>query len=424
MTPDAKLVLQLRQQVNKSSVKKLEALAARVSPDGTLRRNYRYYGAHTGRWSGEGVQLQNLPRPIKSLESEEDYDAAVGAIRDSSGDVDLLAFGPILDVVASCIRGAFRAPQGKVFVVADLSAIENRVLAWLSGCQSMTNVYVNKLDPYKAFASEHLYRVPYDEVTKAQRQMAKPAVLGCGYQLSGGFECWYCPRCNEARSPEEAECQYCAYMGITVPQTDVVKTGLWGYAESMGVQMTEDEAHAAVKAFREGYPEVVALWRNLQNAAITAVLERTRVEVGHVAFVGKKGLLCAVLPSGRSLYYVRPEVVKGEYGPVLTYWGVDSTTKQWRKLQTYGGKLTENLVQAISRDVLGEGMLRADAAGFTIVGHTHDEIITLENEDVEHDGYLGPLSLEHLIDCMTKPMPWAPDLVLGADGYTSTIYRK
>lgn len=415
MTPEAIKILQLRQIVNKSSVKKLNALRDRISPDGVLRRNYKYYGAHTGRWSGEGVQLQNLPRPIKSLEEVEAYANAVDAVRRGG---ELAVFGPVLDVVASCIRGAFRAPEGKVFVVADLSAIENRGLAWLAGCQSMMQVYIDKLDPYKAFASQHLYHVPYEEVTKLQRQMSKPAVLGCGYQLSGGFEAWFCPVCGEARSPEEELCANCAYHGMDVEQTDVIKTGLWGYAENMGVVMSKDDAHKSVKAFRDAYHEVVALWRNLQNAAINAVLERTRIEVGPVAFVGKKGLLCAVLPNGRNLFYVKPEVVKGEYGPVLTYWGVDSQTKQWRALQTYGGKLTENLVQALSRDVLAEGMLRADITGMQIVGHTHDEIICLAAESLESE------SLEHLIDCMTRPMPWAPDLVLGADGYTSTIYRK
>lgn len=415
MTPEAIKVLQLRQIVNKSSVKKLPALMLRVSPDGVLRRNYKYYGAHTGRWSGEGVQLQNLPRPIKSLEEHEAYDAAVALIR--AGGDGLVGSGPLLDVVASCIRGAFRAPEGKTFVVADLSAIENRVLAWLADCRQMAEVYVKGLDPYKAFASSYLYHVAYDEVTKLQRQMSKPAVLGCGYQLSGGSECWYCPRCGEARSPEEEICAFCHSIGIDVEQTDVVKTGLWGYAENMGVMMSKDDAHMAVKAFRDAYPEVVQLWRNLQNAAIRAVLDHTRIEVGPIAFVGKKGLLCCILPNGRRLHWIKPEVVQGEYGKVLTYWGVDSVTKQWRCLQTYGGKLTENLVQAISRDVLAEGMLRADERGFTIVGHTHDEIIALEDEKQS-------FNLEQLIEAMTLPMPWAPDLVLGADGYTSQIYRK
>lgn len=415
MTPEAIKILQLRQIVNKSSVKKLQALRDRISPDGVLRRNYKYYGAHTGRWSGEGVQLQNLPRPVKFLEDEETYNACVDRIR---GGVGLDGYDvPVLDAVASCIRGAFRAPEGKVFVVADLSAIENRGLAWLAGCESMMNVYVQKLDPYKAFASDHLYKVPYDKVTKLQRQMSKPAVLGCGYQLSGGFEAWFCPVCSEARSPEEELCANCAYRGMDVEQTDVIKTGLWGYAENMGVEMSKDDAHKAVKAFRDAYPEVVQLWRNLQNAAIRAVLDLTRIEIGPVAFVGKRGLLCCILPNGRRLHWVKPEVVKGEYGNVLTYWGVDSQTKQWRSLQTYGGKLTENLVQAISRDVLAEGMLRADESGMNIVGHTHDEIICLEKAE-------ETLNLSRLILHMTRLMPWAPELVLAADGYTSTIYRK
>lgn len=390
MTPEAKLVLELRQQLAKSSTKKLDTILARVSPDGWLRRNYKYYGAHTGRWSGEGVQLHNLPRGVLSGES---FDRAVAAIR--AADFDACGvFGAWLEVVASCLRGSFRAPEGKKFVVADLSKIEVRVLAWLAGCAGLNSVFANGEDPYKNFASIHLYRVPVSEVTKQQYQIAKSAVLGCGYQLSGG---------------EEQEDK----------NGDTVKTGLWGYAAAMGIEMTQEEAHAAVAAFRQAYPEVTALWRNLQNAAIRAVVDRCRVDVGPVAFVGKAGVLCALLPSGRRLHYPRPEVTQEAEGwPKLSYEGLNMA-KKWRRKATYGGHLTENLVQAIARDVLAEGMLRADDGGWEIVGHTHDEIICLCANDLD-EGW----ALKRLCWHMTQPMPWAPDLQLAADGYESVIYRK
>lgn len=386
-------VLELRQQLAKSSTKKLDTILARVSPDGWLRRNYKYYGAHTGRWSGEGVQLQNLPRGVLSADA---FDEGVVLIQAGG---DLSGVGPVLDVVSSCLRGSFRAPEGKKFVVADLAQIEVRVLAWLAGCTSLLQVFERGEDVYVAFARDHLYRG--QEITKHKRQIAKSAVLGCGYQLSGG---------------EEQEDK----------NGDTIKTGLWGYAAAMGIEMTQEEAHAAVAAFRTAYPEVTALWRNLQNAAIRAVVDKCRVDVGPVAFVGKPSLLCALLPSGRRLHYPRPEVEKVSDGwPKLSYEGL-TMAKKWRRKATYGGHLTENLVQAIARDVLAEGMLRADEAGLRIVGHTHDEIICLWHPPLfdlaSRAGHRG--ALEVLKDCMTQPMPWAPDLQLAADGYESVIYRK
>ena len=384
MNPEARRALTLRQQLAKSSTAKLDALAARVSPDGWLRRNYKYYGAHTGRWSGEGVQLQNLPRGV--LKSDH-FDDAVRAVRSGS---DLSGFDvPALDVISSCLRGAFRAPEGKKFVVADLAQIEVRLLAWLAGCQSLLQVFERGEDVYVAFARDHLYCD--QEISKRERQIAKSAVLGCGYQLSGG----------EEREDKNG---------------DTYKSGLWGYAAAMGIEMSQEEAHAAVAAFRTAYPEVTALWRNLENAAIRAVVDRVRVDVGPVAFVGKQRLLCALLPSGRRLHYLRPEVTQPADGwPKLSYEAV-IVGKKWGRRNTYGGHITENLVQAIARDVLAEGMLRADSVGMTLVGHTHDEIICLQDTTMP--------ALDMLLRCMTQPMPWAPDLKLAADGYESEIYRK
>lgn len=408
MTPEAKLALSLRQQLAKSSTKKLDTILARVSPDGWLRRNYKYYGAHTGRWAGEGVQLQNLPRGVLDAQS---FDFAVHSIRMGELEPFLPGALGVLGTIASCLRGAFRAPEGKKFVVADLSAIEVRVLAWLAGCTELNSQFANREDPYVAFASKYLYKIPAVSVEKRQRQIAKSAVVGCGYQISGGEE-------------------------VEDKNGDVVKTGLWGYAAAMGIEMAQEEAHAAVAAFRSAYLEVPALWRNLQNAAMRAVVDNDRVDVGPVAFVGKPGLLCALLPSGRRLHYPRPGVTGATINgfapgyPKLSYEGLNMA-KKWCRKATYGGHLTENLVQAIARDALCEGMLRADAAGFDVVAHCHDELITLQDQARPGEAMHGMarqgearLGLERLCDLMTAPMPWAPDLQLAADGYESAIYRK
>jgi len=380
--------LELRAQLSKSSNAKLDAIASRVSLDGRLRQNYKFYGAsRTGRWSGEGVQLQNFPRG-----NVKQYDAAVAAIRE--GDVATVRqFGNPLEVVSGCLRAAFRAPQGQSFVVADLSAIENRVLAWLTRCGSMMAVYDTGLDPYKDFGTR-LFRKAYDQITPLERQLAKPAVLGCGYMLSGGEL-------------------------LTDKHGDEYKSGLWGYAANMGIDMTREQAHEAVRVFRASYPEVVEFWRDVETAAQATVATGEERVINGIRFGLVPGkLLWALLPSGRRLHYINPRLGAGKYSrPELSY-ECQVIGEIWGRRKLYGGLLTENLVQAIARDVLAEGMLRADAAGAEIVGHTHDEIITLAAQTN------ADKKLEELIRHMTKPMPWAADIPLAASGWHGEVYRK
>ena len=240
----------------------------------------------------------------------------------------------------------------------------------------------------------------------------------CGYMLGGGDE-------------------------KTNKNGDSIRTGLWGYAEAMGVQMTREQAHEAVKTFREAYPEVVNFWRDLRDAAMDCVANHTTVRVGHVVFNGTNGLMRVRLPNGRILNYVRPRieqvkrtfertVVVGEDDkgrpvtevrketkmvPALSYEGVDQRTKKWGRQFTHPGKITENLVQAVARDVLCEGLVNAKAKGFDIILHVHDEIIC----EVPLD---APLKLEDLIECMARPISWAPGLPLAAAGEVSPFYKK
>lgn len=381
--------LKLRAQASKSSTAKLQALLDRTSPDGNLRQSFKYYGAHTGRWSGSGVQLQNLPRV-----TVKDYNNAVVAVQ--SGDSSWVReHGNILNVVSSTIRGAFQAPEGKVFLVADLSAIENRVLGWMAGCEPIMEVFRQGLDPYIAFATK-LYRKPYATVTDHERQIAKPAVLGCGYAMGGGLH-------------------------KVDKKGDEYKSGLWGYAESMGIEMSQEYAQNAVQIFRASYPEVQQLWYNLEDAAKRVVKNHTTEVVGPVTIgVVPDKVLWVKLPSGRRLHYLMPRLEKGKYSrPDLTY---ETTTvgDHWGRKNLTGGLLTENLVQAIARDVLAIGMLRVKEAGLDLVAHIHDEIIVLGD-------LAGPVPRSDpkmLTECMERPIEWALDLPLKAKGYASQIYRK
>jgi DNA polymerase len=380
MTPAARRVLELRQALAKSSVNKLKAFADRVGPDGRLRHEFLYAGAHTLRWSSRGVQIHNLKRPTLK---DDAYDAAVDAIRAGHP-----PGGSVQNVVSSTLRAAFRAPDGYHFVVADLSQIELRVLAWLSNDPRLCEVFALGRDPYIDFAARWLKKL-YDDVTKDERQNAKPGMIQCGYGSGGGEE-------------------------KVDDNGDTYKTGLWGFAHSIGVPLTQQQAHEIVTAYRDIYREVPKLWYALFDAVVRAIGYGDQTTVGKVTIgaVTNK-LLWIALPSGRRMHYPRPRIHEGCKATYAGYLGKSAVIKK-----LYGGLVAENLCQSISRDCLAEGMLAADAAGFTLVGHVHDEVIALERvDDTEH-------TLERLCGLLSAPLPWAPDLRVAAEGFCGTIYRK
>jgi DNA polymerase len=397
----AKQALELRGQLSKSSVSKLDAIVARTAQDGRLRNSYKYYGAHTGRWSGEGVQTQNLTRG-----SIDDVAGATEAILNGK---PITEFGLPLEVVSSCIRSAFRAPSGSRFVVCDLSQIELRVLAWVTNCKDMLDAFSREADMYVEFAANKMYSKPAAEVTKFERQIAKSAVLGAGYGIGGGAI-------------------------ETDKNGDKYRSGLWGYAQNMGVDMAQEDAQKAVDAFRAAYEEIPLFWRNLQSAALQVLMNGGMVEFGRLA-VGAvpNKLLWIQLPSERRLHYVRPRVeLSGGWSPQMSYedgsWRYKTLAEKLADPATadekviirkklYGGLLTENVVQAIARDVLAEGMLRAHEMGFEICLHTHDEIGCIVPSN-------SPLTLTSLTDAMIKPIDWAPGLLLKAEGYEAVTYKK
>jgi DNA polymerase bacteriophage-type len=422
LTDICREALSILKYSKKSSYTKLEAITTALSADDRLRDQFLFYGsARAGRWTGRNVQMQNIARPIKAIEKKGALDKALQLIRDENYEGLKLAFpdDPVIEVATSCIRSAFVAVPGKRLDVCDLNAIENRVLGWIADEQAILDVFRQGKCPYLDFAADW-FSVPYavinaayendDPDAKFKRQISKPAVLGCGYRQSGGD--WG-----------------------TNKYGDRVKTGLWKYAEDMFCPMTKDQAHEAVAVFRGRFKKVVNLWYDSERAVARCLKNGTTEWIGPTQLVwcdrrkrkNGKFILRIHLPSGRCLHYIDARVDNREntgkdgskyMKDTILYMGIDQVSKQWVELTTHGGKIVENIVQAIARDLLVEGMLKADEIGLTIVGHVHDEIIT-ENDDTP-DG----MGLDDLVWCMSQVPDWAPGLPLTAKGYSGYYYKK
>lgn len=377
-----KRVLELRQELSKTSVKKYAAMQNALCDDGRVRGLLQFYGANrTGRWAGRLVQVQNLPQNHLP-----DLDLARQLLREGDYELIELLFGNVQSVLSQLIRTAFVPAEGYRYIVADFSAIEARVIAWLAGEKWRLEVFNTHGEIYEASASA-MFHVPWSEfqeyIDRGQkhplRQKGKVAELALGYQ--GG--------------PQAME------------KMGALKQGL-----------TEEELPGIVSAWRAANPAITKLWRDTENAAMKAVRDKTKVALRQgVYFSHESGMLFAHLPSGRRLAYVRPRLGMGKFDrEALSYEGMDQTTKQWRRLDTYGGKLVENLVQAIARDCLRDAMIRLDDAGHKTVMHVHDEVIIEAPE--------GWSSLEEACDIMGQPIPWAPGLPLRAAGFEAKFYKK
>lgn len=389
-------VLKMRQNSSKISVAKYKAMQDKSGFDGAFRFSLQFHGAsRTGRWAGRNLQVQNLPRTPKLIEEVYWLTHANNAISTNDYDGLKLLVGEPMDALVGCIRSALVARPGKVLRVADLSSIESVVIGWLTNCKWFLETLKNGRDLYRAFAEQWL-KIPYED-TKPHRSKAKPATLGAGYRLGGG----------ELIAGK--------------------KTGLWGYAENMGVFLSKEESHSSVQAFRDLCPEIVGAWKDLEVAARRCIKTGEQVKVGYITFEMRKPYLCMILPSGRRLYYFQPRIttedVKGRDGSTykrtqVSYMGKQQNGNKWVRISTHGGKWIENAVQAIARDVLVSGLFRADKDGFVIPMHVHDEIVTEADPLDDHH------TVERLIEHMTAPIRWAPGLPLGAAGWEGTFYRK
>ena len=402
--------LKLRTEVSKASVKKYEAYSNYACDDGVVRNMHVFGGAgRTLRWSGSGVQLQNMLRPVEIFEKPAAQEQLAHNIQRMSPDVFEYIYDEPMDALGSGCRGMIQAPAGHLFVSADFNAIENRVVGWVAGEERILQVFLDDRDPYVDFAT-YMFGKPYDEIMalvkagqKKMRKDAKPAVLGCGFMLSAGFE-------YEDKATGE-----------------MLATGLLGYARNMGVHMTPEESERNVKVWRETYSKVVQFWYDIHDAVWECIESRKTTKHGMFTIRYEAPFLTIELPSGRKLFYLRPRIEDrktpwGEIRPTITYEGYDNKEqpgkKFWTRVATHPGKITENIVQAIARDLLAVGLVRAKEVGLDVRLHVHDEIVCLAriSEAERH--------AELLSRAMAEPTDWNFDLPLKADAEISRIFVK
>ncbi len=371
---DIQEMLHLRLLMSKTSVKKYEAVMRSVCKDNRVRGMMRFCGAsRTGRWSGNILQPQNLPQNHLP-----DLTLARDIVKDGDFEMLNMTFGNVPNVLSELIRTVLIPKSKYRFIVADFSAIEARVLSWLAGEQWRLDTFRNGGDIYCASASQ-MFRVPVEKhgVNGHLRQKGKISELACGYGGSVGA---------------------LKNMG----------------AVEMGVP--EDELQGLINDWRNANPHIVKLWTEVGNTAMKAIKEKTIVSLGKLVFMYERGILFIRLPSGRRLSYIKPRIGTNRFGgDSITYMGVGAS-KKWERLETFGGKLVENIVQAIARDLLASAMMNVANAGYDIVFHVHDEIIA-EVPD-------GQGSVDEMCMLMSINPDWADGIPLIADGYECEYYRK
>lgn len=369
--PELQNVLLLRQQLAKSSVKKYQAMETAVCADGRARGMFQFYGANrTGRWAGRIIQMQNLPQ-----NHLDDLSEARGLVRAGGFDALEMLYEDVPDTLSQLIRTAFVPQENRKFIVADFSAIEARVIAWLAGEKWRQDVFAEGKDIYCASASQ-MFGVPVEKhgVNGHLRQKGKIAELALGYGGSVG----------------------------ALKAMGALEMGL-----------SEDELPALVSAWRQANPKIVQFWWAVDRAVMDAVTRKTTTKTHGIIFSARNGMLFITLPSGRSLAYVKPKIGENRFGgDCITYEGVGGT-KKWERIDSYGPKFVENIVQATSRDILCYAMKTLRCC--SIVMHIHDEVV------IEAD---RRMSLQAVCDQMGRTPPWANGLQLRADGYETDFYKK
>ena len=376
-------VMEIRQQMGKTSIKKYVAMDTAKGADGRVRGLTQFYGANrTGRWAGRLVQLQNLPRNyLKTL------DIARNLVKQKNYEGVRMVYNNVPDTLSQLIRTAFIPSEGHKFVVADFSAIEARVIAWLAGEQWVNEVFATHGKIYEATASQ-MFHVPVEKIAKGNpeyslRQKGKVATLALGYQ--GGVN-------------------------------SLISMG----ALSMG--LAEEELPDIVQRWRSANRRICDLWYAVEQAALT-VMQTAQPQGIHGLIFALEGdmvygqcFLTVQLPSGRKLYYPKPFLQENRFGKMaIHYYTVGQQTKKWEVTSTYGGKMTENIVQAVARDCLAETLKRIDAKGLQVVFHVHDEVIIDAPMDTTVDEVCG---------LMAEPIPWAPGLILKGAGFENDYYMK
>lgn len=382
--PEVQRMLEIRQELGKTSTKKYDAIEQAVCPDGRVRGLLQFYGANrTGRWAGRLVQVQNLPRTYT-----QPLELARNLVKLRKLDNLRLVYGSVPDTLSQLIRTAFVASDGNVLFDADFSAIEARVISWLAGEQWRLDVFKTHGKIYEASASQ-MFGVPIERIKKgnpeyALRQKGKVAELALGYHGGAGA---------------------------------LINMG----ALDMGIP--EDDLPDIVQRWRDTNKRICDLWYKMNSAAVEAISTGCSVGVGRLLVsceydaVHEVEYLTVLLPSGRKLYYNSPQIGENKWGgPSISYMGMDQTTKKWKRIETYGGKLVENCVQAVARDCLAQAIENLEAKGLPVVFHIHDEVVI--------DCRADTATLEDVVDIMSQPIPWAPGLPLNADGWVGGFFKK
>lgn len=382
-------MMDIRAQVSKTSIRKYVSMLKSVCEDSRVRGLLQFYGANrTGRWAGRIIQVHNLARiklsPVILHLLRQDL------LKQDLGWIEM-CYGPVADMLSQLIRTAIVAPKGRHFKIADFAAIEARVIAWLSGEQWRMDVFRTHGKIYEASASQ-MFKVPLDSIV---------------YKDENGKTC-HGPNYDMRQRGKVAELALGYQGGVNA----LIAMG----ALEMGVP--ESELQGIVDAWRAANPAIKQLWYDCQKAAILAIETGQKVPLHHgITFHTEKGLLFITLPSGRRLSYMRAALIPGKFGPQIQYEGLHQESKKWVKLKTYGGKLVENIVQAIARDCLAETLLKLDEEGYDTCMHVHDEVvIECDNDDERTCSDIDKL--------MGTPPEWALDMPLKAESYESAYYRK
>ena len=369
---DIKEVLGLRQELSKSSVRKYDAMKNVKGKDNRARGLIQFYGANrTGRYSGRLIQVQNLRR-----NNLKDLELARSLVKNRDYETLEILYESPSDILSQLIRTAFIPKEGTRFIISDFSAIEARVLAWLAGEQWVLDAFGNGEDIYCRTASR-MFGVPVEKhgVNGHLRQKGKIATLACGYQ------------------------------------------GALGALKAMGgieMGLSEDELQSIVDSWREANLNIVSLWWDIDSVVKRVVKTRTKEEYKNLVISYEKGILFIELPSKRRLAYPKAKIGMNRFGGESIFYEGIVVGNKWDKIESYGGKFVENIVQAIARDILAEAMMRLEKKGFNIVMHIHDEVV------IESDSS----SIEEINEIMSIVPIWAPELILDADGFESEFYKK
>lgn len=421
-------VLQLRQDAGKTSVAKLDAMLRAICHDDRARGLLLYHGASTGRWAGKLVQPQNFPRP------ELDAEAYIQRVMELAYE---MMDEPIMKVISSMLRSMLRAAPGRCFMAGDYSQIEARVLAWIAGQEDLVELFRSGGKIYETMAA-FIFKLAVEEIAKDsfERQIGKNSVLGAGFQMGAdrfAEQVWEQTGIVLDRGSRVARCTHCEYVHSDIPiggkKTD------WGFAPCCPKMTLEtlkvnrpDLAAQAIDGYRTLYHKIPQFWKDIERAAIRAVQDPGSVHTcgvgGTIRYTMRNDILWCILPSGRTLAYFKPRLAMRRlpepYQDIeklsLSFVGVDGYTRKWRRQHTYGGHLTENVVQAMARDLMAGAMLRLEDAGYPVILTVHDEVLT--------EPKLGHGSVEQFEEIMTTLPGWAEGLPVAAEGWKGERYRK